>query len=74
MAVFYADPHSPWKRGTNENPNGLVHQHQPRSFDLTTVTEAQFDAIAAELNERPRQVLGKMTPSETFSEFVAMAA
>ena len=47
---------------------------QVSSVDLTTVTEAQLDAIAAELNERLRQTLGWMTPSEKFSEFVAMAA
>lgn len=72
--VYFADPHSPLQRGTNENTNGLLRQYRPRSLDFNTVTDRQLDAIAAELNERPRQTLGWMTPSEKFSEFVAMAA
>jgi transposase, IS30 family len=74
VAVYFCDPHSPWQRGTNENTNGLLRQYMPRSLDLSTVTDAQLDAIAQELNERPRETLGWMTPSEKFSELVAMAA
>lgn len=74
VAVYFCDPHSPWQRGTNENTNGLLRQYLPRSLDLGTITDARLDAIAAELNERPRETLGWMTPSEKFSELVAMAA
>ena len=74
VAVYFCDPHSPWQRGTNENTNGLLRQYLPRSLDFGTVTDAQLDAIAAELNERPRETLGWMTPSEKFSELVATAA
>jgi transposase, IS30 family len=74
VAVYFCDPHSPWQRGTNENTNGLLRQYLPRSLDLSTVTDAQLDAIAAELNERPRETLGWMTPSEKYSELVATAA
>jgi transposase, IS30 family len=74
LDIYFADPHSPWQRGTNENTNGLLRQNLPRSLDFGTVTEAQLDAIAAERNEPPRQTLGWMTPSEKFSEFVAAAA
>jgi transposase, IS30 family len=74
VAVYFCDPHSPWQRGTNENTNGLLRQYLPRSLDFSTVTDVQLNAIAAELNERPRQTLGWMTPSEKFSELVAMAA
>jgi transposase, IS30 family len=74
LAVYFCDPHSPWQRGTNENTNGLLRQYLPRSLDVATVTARQLDAIAAELNERPRETLGWMTPSEKFSELVAMAA
>jgi len=74
VAVFFADPHAPWQRGTNENTNGLLRQYLPRSLDFATVTDHQLDAIALELNERPRETLGWMTPSEKFSELVATAA
>ena len=74
VAVYFCDPHAPWQRGTNENTNGLLRQYLPRSLDFGTVTDQRLDAIAAELNERPRQTLGWMTPSEKFNELVAMAA
>ncbi len=74
MAAFFADPHAPWQRGTNESTNGLLRQYLPRSLDFGTVTDRQLDAIATEFNERPRETLGWMTPSEKSSELVAMAA
>jgi transposase, IS30 family len=72
VAVDFCDPHSPWQRGTNENANGLLRRYLPRSLDFGT--DAQLDAIATELNERPRETLGWMTPSEKFSELAATAA
>ena len=74
VSGYFCDPHAPWQGGTNENTNGLLRQYLPRGLDRSTVTEPQLDAIAAELNERPRQTLGRMTPSAKFSELVAMAA
>jgi transposase, IS30 family len=74
VAVYFCDPHAPWQRGTNENTNGLLRQYLPRSLDFATVTDERLDAIAAELNERPRETLGWMTPSEKFSELVATTA
>jgi transposase, IS30 family len=71
VAVYFCDPHSPWQRGTNENTNGLLRQYLPRSVDLRTVSQAELDAIAAELNNRPRQTLGWRSPSEAFAEAVA---
>jgi len=71
VAVYFCDPHSPWQRGTNENTNGLLRQYLPRSVDLRSVSQAELDAIAAELNGRPRQTLGWRSPSEAFAEAVA---
>jgi len=71
VAVYFCDPHSPWQRGTNENTNGLLRQYLPRSVDLREVGQTELDAIAAELNGRPRQTLGWRSPSEAFAEAVA---
>jgi len=71
VAVYFCDPSSPWQRGTNENTNGLLRQYLPRTADLRQFSQEQLDAIAAELNGRPRQTLGWRSPSEAFAEAVA---
>ena len=68
VAVYFCDPHSPWQRGSNENTNGLLRQYLPRTTDLSTLSQAQLDEIAAELNGRPRQTLGWMKPCEALAE------
>jgi IS30 family transposase len=68
VQVYFCDPRSPWQRGTNENTNGLLRQYLPRSGDLRQLDQAALDAIAAELNGRPRQTLGFKTPSQTLAE------
>ncbi|WP_374115807.1 IS30 family transposase [Kineococcus sp. TRM81007] len=68
MQVYFCDPKSPWQRGSNENTNGLLRYYLPRSLDFRTLTQADFDAIAAELNERSRQTLGFRSPSQVLAE------
>ena len=68
IQVYFCDPKSPWQRGSNENTNGLLRQYLPRRLDFRTLTQADLDAIAQELNDRPRQTLGFKTPSHALAE------
>jgi IS30 family transposase len=68
VQVYFCDPKSPWQRGSNENTNGLLRQYLPRRHDFRRITQADLDAIAVELNERPRQTLGFKTPSQALAE------
>jgi len=71
MIVYFCDPHSPWQRGSNENTNGLLRQYFPSKDDLSLHSAAHLNAVARELNNRPRQTLNWMKPSEVFSRTVA---
>jgi IS30 family transposase len=71
VSVYFCDPRSPWQRGSNENTNGLLRQYFPKGSDLAAVSQAQLDRVAAELNGRPRQTLGWMTPAERLTELLS---
>jgi IS30 family transposase len=66
--VYFCDPKSPWQRGSNENTNGLLRQYLPRTVSMRDYSQADFDAIADQLNQRPRQTLGFKTPSQALAE------
>ena len=73
IAVYFADPHSPWQRPTNENTNGLLRQYFPKGTDLSRWSLQDLLAVQAAINSRPRKVLGWKTPAEALDEHLRSA-
>jgi IS30 family transposase len=71
MKIFFADPHAPWQRGSNENTNGLLRQYFPKGVSLRQYGSADLTEAARRLNSRPRETLGWRTPAQTLNELLS---
>jgi transposase, IS30 family len=70
IQVYFADPYKPQQRPSNENTNGLLREYLPKGTDLSVHSRTDLDAIATELNDRPRKRLGYYTPQEKFANLL----
>jgi IS30 family transposase len=65
--IYFAHPYHSWERGLNEHTNGLIRQYLPKNIPFDTLTQKKLDKIVDKINNRPRKVLGGLTPYEVFS-------
>lgn len=71
LGVFFADPYSPWQRGSNENVNGLLREYLPKGSDLSVHDATDLARIQDKLNHRPRKRLNYLTPHEAYTNILA---
>jgi transposase, IS30 family len=74
MRIYFADRHSPWQRGANENTNGLLRQYFPRGTALSALTQDDLNIVVASPNDRPRKTLDYATLNEHFTKLLAQMA
>lgn len=72
IQVYFADPHSPWQRGTNENTNGLLRQYFPKGCDFRTISRQEIKRVQDQMNDRPRKALDFYKPDEVFSRLLTL--
>ena len=74
VRVYFCDPYSPWRRGSNENTNRLLRRYFPKGSNLSRFSQADHDKVAHEMNTRPRKTLGYKTPAAVFAQAVALTS